>query len=84
MKLYLLKGMLDDNNNKDIFNIKVTLISGTIKLSDWYCSVDRGEYGRTACPHICYPVDVFVTDKDGIPVKNAIITLLEEKTENRS
>lgn len=81
MKLYLLKGMLDDNNNKDIFNIKVTLISGTIKLSDWYCSVDRGEYGRTACPHICYPVDVSVTDKDGILVKNAIITLLEEKTE---
>lgn len=81
MKLYLLKGMLDDNNNKDIFNIKVTLISGTIKLSDWYYSVDRGEYGRTACPHICYPVDVSVTDKDGIPVKNAIITLLEEKTE---
>lgn len=65
----------------DMFGIKVTLISGTIKLSDWYYSVDRGEYGRTACPHICYPVDVSVTDKDGIPVKNAIITLLEEKTE---
>lgn len=65
----------------DMLGIKVTLISGTIKLSDWYYSIDRGEYGRTACPHICYPVDVSVTDKDGIPVKNAIITLLEEKTE---
>ena len=65
----------------DMFGIKVTLISGTIKLRDWYYAVDRGEYGRTACPHICYPVDVSVTDKDGIPVKNAIITLLEEKTE---
>lgn len=65
----------------DMLGIKVTLISGTIKLSDWYYSIDRGEYERTTCPHICYPVDVSVTDKDGIPVKNAIITLLEEKTE---
>ena len=65
----------------DMLGIKVTLISGTIKLSDWYYSIDRGEYKRTTCPHICYPVDVSVTDKDGIPVKNAIITLLEEKTE---
>lgn len=65
----------------DMLGIKVTLISGTIKLSDWYYSIDRGEYERTTCPHICYPVDVSVTDKDGIPVKNATITLLEEKTE---
>lgn len=65
----------------DMLGIKVTLISGTIKLSDWYYSIDRGEYERTTCPHICYPVDVSVTDKDGIPVKNAIITLLEERTE---
>ena len=65
----------------DMLGIKVTLISGTIKLSDWYYSIDRGEYERTTCPHICYPVDVSVMDKDGIPVKNAIITLLEEKTE---
>ena len=65
----------------DMLGIKVTLISGTIKLSDWYYSIDRGEYERTTCPHICYPVDVSVTDKDGISVKNAIITLLEEKTE---
>lgn len=84
MKLHLLKDILvdKDDNNKDMFNIKVTLVSATIKLSDWYCSVDREEYGWTACPHIYYPVNVSITDKDGMAVKDAVITLWKKTDKN--
>lgn len=74
MKLHFIGNML---------GFKVTLVSGTIKLSDWYYSIGRGEGGLTTCPHIYYPVDVSVTDKDGVPVKDAVITLQRKDTETQ-
>lgn len=71
MKLHFIGNML---------GFKVTLVSGTIKLSDWYYSIGREEFGWTTCPHIYYPIDVSVTDKDGVPVKDASITLYRKDT----
>ena len=41
------------------------LYSGNKKLTDFYWSVDRLEFGWTTCPHLRYPVNVTVKDSNG-------------------
>ena len=41
------------------------LYSGDQKLTDFYWSVDRMEFGWTTCPHLRYPVNVSVKDSNG-------------------
>ena len=42
---------------------------GTVKVGDFYYSIDYDEFGWTTCPHVCYPVKISVTDKDGKAIK---------------
>ena len=61
-KMSVLMGI--DLGNGKIKNSK-KLYSGDQKLTDFYWSVDRMEFGWTTCPHLRYPVNVTVKDSNG-------------------
>ena len=61
-KMSVLMGI--DLGNGKIKNSK-KLYSGNKKLTDFYWSVDRLEFGWTTCPHLRYPVNVTVKDSNG-------------------
>lgn len=56
------------------------LINSTMKVCDFYYSIDRKEFGFRPCPHVAYKVTLRVTDESGAPVPDAVIegTELEE------
>ena len=54
---------------------------GTIKTGDFYYSIDYDEFGWTTCPHVCYPVKISVTDKDGKAIKGiSTVRVADSKT----
>lgn len=54
---------------------------GTVKTGDFYYSIDYDEFGWTTCPHVCYPVKISVTDKDGKAIKGAsTVRVADSKT----
>ncbi|MDO5799068.1 MAG: leucine-rich repeat protein [Eubacteriales bacterium] len=60
---------------------KQTLISGEIKLWDFYWSIDYGEFGWTTCPHICHPVTVTVKDINENSIQGkSILTVTDQNT----
>lgn len=61
-KMSVLMGI--DLGNGKIKNSK-KLYSGDQKLTDFYWSVDRMEFGWTTCPHLRYPVNMTVKDSNG-------------------
>ena len=61
-KMSVLMGI--DLGNGKIKNSK-KLYSGDQKLTDFYWSVDRMEFGWTTCPHLRYPVNMMVKDSNG-------------------
>ena len=61
-KMSVLMGI--DLGNGKIKNSK-KLYSGNKKLTDFYWSVDRMEFGWTTCPHLRYPVNMTVKDSNG-------------------
>ena len=54
---------------------------GTVKTGDFYYSIDYDEFGWTTCPHVCYPVKISVTDKDGKAIKGtSTVRVADSKT----
>ena len=54
---------------------------GTVKVGDFYYSIDYDEFGWTTCPHVCYPVKISVTDKDGKAIKGtSTVRVVDSKT----
>ena len=54
---------------------------GTVKVGDFYYSIDYDEFGWTTCPHVCYPVKISVTDKDGKAIKGtSTVRVADSKT----
>lgn len=45
----------------------------TVKVLDFYYSVDKGEFGFTTCPYLEYLVTVTVKDSNGNPISDAIV-----------
>ncbi len=46
-----------------------------IKITDFYWSMDYGEFRLTTCPHLSYKLDVVVSDKTGKAIKNATVLI---------
>lgn len=62
---------------------KQPLISGEIKLWDFYWSIDYGEFGWTTCPHLRYPVNVTVKDNNGNTIKGkSTLTVTDKNSGN--
>lgn len=59
--------------NSDKWTAK-TGIEKTIIIADFYYSLDLAEFGWGKCPHYLYKVEVTVTDKNGVGLKEAKIT----------
>ena len=54
---------------------------GTVKTGDFYYSIDYDEFRWTTCPHVCYPVKISVTDKDGKAIKGtSTVRVADSKT----
>ena len=54
---------------------------GTVKTGDFFYSIDYDEFGWTTCPHVCYPVKISVTDKDGKAIKGtSTVRVADSKT----
>ena len=59
---------------------KETVYSKNAKLSDFYISVDYGEFAFTKCPHISYQVAVSLTDTAKNKVKDAVLSVTDSTT----
>ena len=64
------------NNDKYSVNADITLPS--IKITDWYYSFDKNDFGWTTCPYFAYPVCFIVIDEYGKPVNKAKISNLKD------
>ena len=60
--------------NNEKFKYTCNLLDITIKICDFYYSIDHNQFGFTTCPYKTYKVAVLVSDKDGNPVSGAILT----------
>lgn len=79
-KMSVLMGI--DLGNGKIKNSK-KLYSGNKKLTDFYWSVDRMEFGWTTCPHLRYPVNVTVKDSNGNSRKGkSTLTVIDKNSGN--
>lgn len=79
-KMSVLMGI--DLGNGKIKNSK-KLYSGNKKLTDFYWSVDRLEFGWTTCPHLRYPVNVTVKDSNGNSRKGkSTLTVIDKNSGN--
>lgn len=57
--------------------------SNSKKLTDFYWSVDRKEFGWTTCPHLRYPVNVTVKDNNGNSIKGkSTLTVTDKNSGN--
>ncbi len=72
-------GKIDVSFKLGFFNIENLTYklqkSSSVKMFDWYLSLDFGEFGFTTCPHIMYKSTVVVTDQNGEPIKDALVEL---------
>lgn len=74
-----INGKLDVSFSAKLLNMKNltyehNLIDYTIKICDFYYSIDKNEFGWGTCPYQAYKVSVSVKDKNGYAVNGAIIT----------
>lgn len=66
---------------KGLLQKKVTFEPLTIKIGDFYYSLDYNEFGWNTCPRICYPVKISVRDKKGNSISGiSTITVTDKKS----
>ena len=53
--------------------------SKSVKIYDFYYSIDRKEFGFTTCPHNIYKTTFSVVDASGSPLQNAVLTRSDEQ-----
>ena len=58
-----------------IDKLKLKLLDKTIKLADFYYSIDNNDFGFGECPHKLYQVKVTVTDSSNDPMENVKVSL---------
>lgn len=58
-----------------------TILNSSNKLSDFYYSIDKKEFGWRTCPHLAYKITLSVTDDHDNPVKDAAILGTELETD---
>ena len=66
--------------NKDKWTFKFDILDKKVKLGDFYISLTYGTAGFTECPHVRYPVDVYVSGGYPSKVENAAITVDNDNT----
>ena len=59
--------------NSENRKLNFDLLNITIKIADFYFSLDFADSGFTTCPHKQYRVDVLVVDRNHQPVQNAYV-----------
>lgn len=59
--------------DQDWLTFTYNAIDKTVKLLDFYYSVDKNEFGFTACPYLKYLVTVTVKNNAGTPVSGAAV-----------
>lgn len=57
------------------------IINSSMKVCDFYYSIDKKEFGWRTCPHIAYKVILSVTNENGAPVPGAVIEGTELETD---
>ncbi len=70
-----LKVSVSLNLLKDVVEIKKDLVDDSTKISDFYFSDDRMEFGWSTCPYISYRASITVEDEAGDLVPEAEVTL---------
>lgn len=58
--------------NKWKFTLKA--VDVTVKITDFYYSADKKEFGWTVCPYWLYRMTALVLDEDGTPVSGAAVS----------
>lgn len=66
-------GNKKEESKKAKWSFKLDLINVTVKLFDWYYSVDHDEIGFGTCPYLTHKVTVQVKDPDGNDVSGAAV-----------
>ncbi|MBR3145161.1 MAG: carboxypeptidase regulatory-like domain-containing protein, partial [Clostridia bacterium] len=59
----------------DKWSLSYNLIENKIKISDFYWSVDRGEFGFSLCPHKSYKLSITVVDESGKVIPGAVLSI---------
>lgn len=57
--------------DKEKLTFTYDVVDKTVKIMDFYYSVDKKEFGFTSCPYLKYLVTV--KDNDGLPVSGAVV-----------
>ena len=66
------KGKLLKNKK---WSLDFNIVEVKVKLSDFYWSLTHGEFGFTTCPYITNKLIISVTDYNGKPIKNSVVTV---------
>lgn len=61
--------------NMNKLKFERTIAEVTIKITDWYFSIDNNAFGLGECPYKKYKVDITVLDQDADPVEDAKVAI---------
>lgn len=75
MAVNLVKGKIDK---------RTQLVSGEIKITDFYWSLDYMEFKWESCPHICYPISVTLEDNHGNSIKEKITLSVTDQNSGKT
>ena len=65
---------------KDWKDIEFKFASITLKITDFYWSTDKNEFGFRKCPHTSYKVDITAIDDNDNAVPEGEVTVYDKKT----
>lgn len=65
---------------KDWKDIECKIASITLKITDFYWSTDKNEFGFRKCPHTSYKVDITAIDDNDNAVPEGEVTVYDKKT----
>lgn len=65
---------------KKCINVECKIASITLKITDFYWSVDKNEFGLRKCPHTNYKVDITANDDNGNAVQEGELTVYDKTT----
>ena len=72
---YILK-----NNKQYVGDFKSAVTDITLKITDFYWSTDKNEFGFRKCPHTSYKVDITAIDDNDNAVPEGEVTVYDKKT----